>query len=204
MTDTATATNNQPQTRLCGTCGRWRPVEQFNRYGKDNPRLRPHCKVCRYDYLKRRRSKRRLHGFLKDMNAIGRRRQVDKLLALLEITYRHYGGLRGLAIEVMHWQKLAKPGSQMAGKILHATLQMVTMAAEEQTKRAEQEEREREERYWAMSDEELQQEHTENLMRTAQSLVAENPEIAVSAAHKLGWTVIPPEDEDDELLDSCD
>ena len=43
-----------------------------------------------------------------------------------------------------------------------------------------------------MPEEELQAQ----LTRHMQGLQAENPGLAIAAAHELGWTVIPPEQED--------
>lgn len=170
--------------KLCTTCRQMRPRSEFRRRTPKGD-LHCQCKSCHREYESRRfrikRDKERQHDFKARLTEIVNA-EMEQVRGLAVAMLNEFGGVEGTASLLARVYDNARKGSFTRYRCLAATMKMVEAATPPPPT---------EDELGAMSDEDLQA----RLDAQIQGMIEEQPELAVLAAVRLGWTVIPPEDE---------
>ncbi|MCO6458562.1 MAG: hypothetical protein J5I93_24920 [Pirellulaceae bacterium] len=140
---------------------------------------------------------RDLNEVWQDVNRNGSLKRYRRVEALATAAIARFGGLDRL---VRLWREVTEQAHEqgkphVAVRSLEALGHLLTVAAKSQEAAAQ----EAREELARMSDEELH----EVELRAVRLAIQEQPELAVAAAVELGWTVIPPEDADDNRTDDA-
>jgi hypothetical protein len=172
--------------RVCPKCGEWRPINKFRRRrrGSEEGRHFDECNDCRNAYERRRRVKKRRVTFEKFATTIIQaKRDARKIAGLIREMAFRFKGLQNLAAE---WKRQIDFACErrrgVSTTLKHfAAIAHIIQVHSELLVASEQDPHE-------MSDLELDAELAANL----QDLIAQQPELAIEVARRLGWTVIPP------------
>jgi hypothetical protein len=108
-----------------------------------------------------------------------------EVVLLTSAAIRHFGGLDRFVRVWLHHVDAArreKPGGKKVLDFFHAMMRLQEYCEATRSTRLAPSQ---------MSDEELNQ----RAIQLAKGLVQTEPELAIAAAHQLGWTVIPPDSE---------
>lgn len=170
-------------TRTCHHCGQDLPLEQFRRRQKGSETRMRQCRECynisMRNYRRARRNKD-LHHFA---GRVRRARSSARVCVLADQMMRRFGGPCGFAKvwkQALDEATVQRAGGQVVFSHLKAIVQLVEAAStlNRQPDVAD------------LSDEQL----AEEFSRGTAELIEDEPELAVAAAQRLGWTVIPPRD----------
>lgn len=172
--------------KTCTKCHRELPLTEF-RFQNPGGRRHAECRQCHAEYERRRLRKKAAQAdhrkFVGKLNGICRaeREAVEQLT--IELLHE-FDGVAGVVGRWLNAHDRSKPGSYTRLRSLLGAMRIFETVAEHQ--QTEQEQRRGELR--TMTDEDLEA----GLEFHLQGLIEEEPELAVRAAVRLGWTVIPP------------
>lgn len=180
----------RPDVKLCKTCGRTRPVDEFRSAAKGRKYLVPDCRRCHANYererLRAKRERERQGELKKNLTVIVNAEQ-DQVRTLTTELLREFGGVEGL---VSHWRAVyanSKPGSFGRFRCLATALRLIDQVNAEDI----QQEQEYSSVAATMTDGDLQA----SLDAMVRETIRQNPRLVLEAAEELGWEVYPPSDE---------
>ena len=193
-------------TKVCTDCLRQKPLTAFRRRYRDSDKRHNQCRDCFAKYMRYHRAVKRgkqIRSFVAQAKTISNR---DVLTAMCAHMAQRFGGVGALAAKWAAHIRAAsesRPGSKMLLDTFRAIANI--MLAAEQQKPEQIDVRE-------LTDDELEFAHREadrrhkevcelekSLLRLGaiEQLIQSEPEYAVAAAARLGWTVIPPDEDED-------
>ncbi len=168
------------ETKTCRCCFEAQPVTEFRLKRKNSEDRHGQCRRCFNREMSERRKamrRRKVCTYVRDVQAVKRDR--DRVIVLTRELASRLGGIETIVALFKEVYEEAKAAGRhfTAFRVLKTVLDLsiVTDALSR-------------ERISEMSSEDLDAE----LMRGSISAFQENPHLAVLAAHQLGWTVIPP------------
>ena len=170
-------------TRTCRKCGEIQPIDQFRRRRKEQPERASICRLCHneqevFHRLQRRlgRNAKLLSHFNWQLSKAESQRDAYRLVGAM---VEKYGGVGGLAKALSDHVDTAcerKPGGRESGNALRAVLRLSEHCQPEPLDTD------------LMDEADLQREFDQHVGE----LIEHSPELAIAAAHRLGWQVIPP------------
>ncbi|MEZ6051248.1 MAG: hypothetical protein R3C02_07660 [Planctomycetaceae bacterium] len=185
-----TASNNSltEEWRICSQCWERRPLSDFRFRFKSKGERHPQCRHCNTEGARRRAARKReqqIHDFT---SRLIKERNARKLAVLVGEMVQQFGGVESFA---KAWHAAiesarARGKDCSALRSFRALFQLMT-AREELELEAK-----------TAFDQELEQMGSEEIremrLRGAVELIREQPQIAIQAAMRLGWSVTPPDE----------
>ena len=192
-------------TKVCTDCLQERPLTAFRRRYHDSDERHNQCNECfaRYTrYLRAVKRGKQIRRFVAEVKTISNR---DVLTALCAHMAQRFGGVSALAAKwAAHIRAAseARPGSKMLLDTFRAIGNLMLVA--EQQKPEEIDVRELTDDELDFAYREADRRHKEICelqksllqMEAVEQLIQSEPEYAVAAAKRLGWTVIPPSEDE--------
>ena len=179
------AVAEQQETKLCSRCAHELPISSFRRKYKDRPRLvSPECNRCRNRLARLKTRKLHKRQLSKCLTQLEHAESIERVAGILDTMIRHFGGPEGFAKAWKQTLEDCGRSPRTAGfgaKSMMALVQMMQFVERHQAESRTTLE--------TMTPEEFNQAAD----RMVLEMIAKNPAIAVKAACRLGWTVIPPE-----------
>ena len=166
------------QLKICGGCGRERPLVEFRPRVKGGEKRHAHCNRCHARSMNERSAKGRSRDVRAFVSLASREKNYERLVGLCNVMLIRFGGLGGFSkawVEEMERAKL-HPESPARARCLLAYLNMLMMV--EQNKPPEPS-------LNHVSDEEL-------VWQIMLSMMKDQPEVVVMMGEALGWTLTPP------------
>ncbi len=176
---------SEPSTemRLCRQCLVPKPIDEFRLRRRGGTERMRQCSSCHSQTEKLRRASRRSKlerdaaaKFALDLKNAKNHKQV---VLLCNAVIKRFGGMGAFASAWLKQAETAcgeKPGSKKACDFFQAGLRLMEYCEAQRPNMGQ------------MSDEELRT----RAMYEIQRFIEQQPEVAIAAANRLGWTVIPP------------
>jgi len=177
---TTTSEPDVEATQCCNFCARLLPVEYFRRKSRKSEQRHSQCRDCHTAYRREyERKKRHKHIVSVAGEIVNSKRDRNLVILLVHELNRRF---KGTAAVAELWsdattEAVARGRSYTSFRLLQGFLELAVVAREL-----------REEQMEDSTQNELQQYITAETLQ----LIREKPEIAVSAAESIGWTVLPP------------
>lgn len=179
--------------RVCNHCGRPKPIEQFRVVARATGRRSPECNYCHAERERVRRKRQRrvergaaLDRFAARVCGTSTWRRVE---GAADDIIRRFGGIERFAEAFFGQYEKTKPGSRKRLDMLLGVLRMSQCAdvlrAEEARANADS----------IVDESDIQR----GMHEAVKNLVQAEPALAIEAASRLGWTIIPP-DADQEVV----
>ena len=177
-----------PQNKRCHFCLELRPITDFRRLYKDKETRAKECRACHNKHEAERQREKRSNRKLKDLDKFTRRltQTLDhrKIALTCAQAFDYFHGVDGFTKELFRQYELAPLGSALRLNTLIAMMRIGEFVEANQPEPDDLE---------LISDEDLERLQVEQLKR----LIEAEPELAVAAAHRAGWTVRPNDPEAD-------
>ena len=172
--------NQSPDTKFCEQCTCFKPITEFRRRSRDGFVRLNQCRTCHNATERQRRNGRRKQlnhrRMAKVLTQLKNEDRHDRLELLCSVMFRQFGGLQGL---VRAWQAYFQRASRKGGFAAFRSLQAVVRLTQDCEATVPQPSE--------LSDDELQS----GLDASVAQLIQQQPEVAIAAAKRLGWTVVP-------------
>lgn len=177
-----TTTAPSMQTKPCGTCSELKPIGEFRRRLSGTEIRHSQCRQCVNQQARMRHLKtrdRQLHAYNQQINT-----EVQGLSRMAEVTSGIVNEFSGVEGFVSGWKAvLDRAGDAgkhyLVARGLQTVLKLIDGCNELRDVRPQPVE---------LSDQDLHR----TMLESVERIVQENPILAVSAARRLGWDVIPP------------
>jgi hypothetical protein len=182
----------EPETKICSKCGYERPIGRFRFQNKEKGIRHPACNDCQSAYLRERRGssrkrelKQHLESIATDPSNPATFGAVTRTEAIVKTMLTRFGGLEKFADQWFQFLKLAN----MAGKhhivqrSFEAMLRLMHFVDANQAPLHDSLDR--------MTGEQLDTFIDERMVERLWS----RPEAAAVVLEKLGWTLVPPDEE---------
>jgi len=195
-------------TKVCTDCLQEKPLSAFRRRHRDKDKRHNQCRDCFARYMRYLRAVKRgklTRAFVAKAKATT---NLGVLTALCERMAQRFGGVDALAAELVARVRSAPntPSGIRVGLDFFKVLTNLMLAADQQkSEQIDVRELTDDELDFAYREEDRRHEELceqqKSLLRleAVEQLLQSEPEYAIAAAVRLGWTVIPPsEDENDE------
>ena len=179
-------TATEPETKTCRCCFETQPLSEFRLRRKNSDDRHGKCRLCfNKEMSARRKAMRRskVCTYVRDIQSANRDR--DRVIVLTRELARGMGGIEAIAalFKVVYEEAIAAERYFTAFRVLKTVLDL-SIAAEELQR----------EQLSSLSDKELE----ELQRREVREEIRENPALAIEAAFTLGWTVEPPDEDEDD------
>jgi len=168
-------------TKLCELCVSVKPFTEFRRRSRNGSARLNQCRQCHNTAERERRSgKRTRHNhrlMAKCLTKVKNEQNNDRLELLCGFMFDQFGGLEGFTAAWCDYRRRAmQQGGYAAFRVFQSLFRLAEYCDANRPDMS------------ALSDEQLQQAWEEN----TKELIQQHPELAVTAADQIGWTVIPP------------
>ena len=178
------------ETKLCNQCGEPKPVHLFRLRRRNGSLRQNQCNTCHAAQARCWRARKKIEredaeiaGFVRDIKNAKSYRNVELLCAGM---IARFGGLEELHrtwVRQIEAAQARRPGSKIACDFFLAIFKLLEYLDAQNPSRGEQGE------YDLLSDEDLER----RIDSYVEEFINEQPELAVAAAARLGWTVVPPQ-----------
>jgi hypothetical protein len=186
---------DEDSVRFCAYCNSFKVIEEFRRRSASSSTRMNECREChnkaereRKAWKQQKLSKRLM---AKRLGELSRTRSWNEVEMVIKIMLREFGGMVGFKHAfAKHYAWAYQNGRYPLIRCLQACLRVTSHYEDMQIKEqrlAEAQPGYSSIQYW--TDEELECSYQKSLVET----IEQKPELAIEAARKLGWTVIPPE-----------
>jgi len=167
-------------TRLCLGCHRDLPLDRFPPRRVGAAVRRGKCRQCLASYMRSYRAARRRKALGRVTAALARAERPSQAETLVADAFRRFGGASAFITELVGQYTAARhknPGGRQAMNVLLALARLMELAEASRPKRD----------LGLLSDEDLQRQQEEAVLR----MIAARPELALWAARKLDFLVVP-------------
>ena len=176
------------EARLCEHCLKWQPFGEFRRRSRDGEARLRQCRTCHAQAERQRRANRKGKTIDKFASALNRATGMAMASTLCGEMYNQFGGVAGFATAIWSHYEEATISSKTRILLMIGHFTELNSASREDC-----------DPYSArtlglLTDEDLERRVEEQTERA----IVSNPQLAIAAAARLGWTLIPPDDDDAE------
>jgi hypothetical protein len=171
----------EPKTRVCYDCGLELPLDHFRRRKQGAEARQGRCRLCYNAYMRQYRRHRRVKALHRFASRVKSEPSPSRVAALCDGMIVRFGGLEALCAE---WAEVANAvvrenrGSRAALNVFQAMFRLVEVSNAQPP----------EPDVVAMSNDQLER----HLLECAEAVIRRHPGVALAAAERIGWTVIPP------------
>jgi hypothetical protein len=186
---------DEDNVRFCAYCNSFKLIEGFRRRSANSSARMNECRECHNkaererNAAKQKKLSKRLMA--KRLGELSRTRSWNEVEMVIKIMLREFGGMMGFKHAfAKHYAWAYQNGRYPLIRCLQACLRVTSHYEEMQIK--EQRVAEAQPGYSSiqyLSDEDLERAFKKGVLEE----IEQKPELAIEAARKLGWTVIPPE-----------
>ena len=192
-------------TKVCTDCLQEKPLTAFRRRYRDSDKRHNQCNECFARYMRYLRAVKRgkqIRRFVAEVKTASNR---DVLAAMCARMAQRLGGVDALCagwVAHLHAAAKARPGSKMVLDTFRAIINLMAAAEQQKPEPIDVRDLTNDELHFRIG--ELDRRHKEIcelqklslLMEGAEQLIQSHPEFAIAAAERLGWTVIPPSEDE--------
>ena len=193
-------------TKLCTDCLQEKPLTDFRRRYHDSDKRHNQCRDCFARYMRYRRAVKRgkqIRSFVAEVKTMCNR---DAVTALCAHMAQRMGGVRALGAALWAHLNAAAKARPVRKMVLDTHLAIANlMLVAEQQKPDQIDVREYTDDELDFAHREADRRHKEICeleksllqLEAVEQLIQSEPEYAIAAAARLGWTVIPPDGDED-------
>ena len=188
-------------TKVCTDCLQERPLTEFRRRYRDSDKRHNQCRGCFAKYMRYLRAVKRgklIRKFVAEVKTASNR---DVLTAMCVRMAQRLGGVDALCagwVAHLHAAAEARPGSKMVLDTFRAIVNLMAVAEQQKPEQIDVRELTDDELHFRIREEErrykdiCELEKLNMQLEAVEQLIQSEPEFAIAAAARLGWTVIPP------------
>ena len=174
-------------TRRCIDCGKEQPLTEYRRRGRGSHLRFNQCRSCHNEAENRRRAKRKVEHehaeiaqFARHVKNAKTYHTVESLCAQM---VARFDGIDQFNERWFQQIEATKPGTKKKLDSFLAIHNLIVQCSSHQTDGGERGE------YELLTDEDLER----RMDSYVEEFINEQPELAIAAAARIGWTIIPPQ-----------